>query len=201
MFFKQTKIVKRNLTQHISKMELTRINIYINEHLWEYFQPNERINIFFHDLILFTTEEFKDAKQFIKILHLNKYGVIEKWKMLSVNPHSHFEGLDKISYQLYTEQSRKSGRYENVIHFNEKYRKTCFGDYENSINTYYEEKDLFAEFYFLPQIWYENNHHLWPKQFQEDVENVKKYSHFHKDIKFCIIQALGRLCKGSERTI
>jgi len=191
-------------------MEFNRINIYINEHLWQYFQEDERVPMFLviddEQYGLITSQPFKEACQFVKYMKspqrndslnmkMNDIYFIEKWKMLSIFPNPKiFENVNKVGYYLYTEAWRKSGRYQNEIRFD--YSKSCFGCGENFICCYSETADLFAEFYFLPKVWYESNHHMWPGDFQKDVENVKKYLNCGKDIQFSIIQALGRLYKN-----
>ena len=189
-------------------MEFNRINIYINQHLWEYFKPDERVPIFIvindEQYGLITSEPFKEAYQFVKYMKSPQRSdsniktddiyFLEKWKMLSVFPNPKlFENVKKINYYLYTEAWRSSGRYGNEISFDEP--KSCFGSLDNSICCYSEIKDLFPEFYFLPKVWYENNNHMWPKDFQKDVENVK-FLNCSKDIQFSIIQALGKLYKN-----
>ena len=190
-------------------MEFNRINIYINEHLWNYFEDDERVPIFLvindEQIGLVTSQPFKEACQFVKYMKspqrgdsnikMNDTYFLENWKMLSIFPNPKiFENVNKVGYYLYTEAWRTSGRYQNEIRFD--YSKPCFGSLGNSICCYSETADLFAEFYFLPKVWYENNSHMWPEEFQKDVENVKRYLNYQKDIQFSIIQALGRLYKS-----
>lgn len=175
-------------------MELNRINIYINEHLWEYFEEKEKIPIFLYvgnkKVKLTTQKSFQDSFQFVKSLY-------EKWKMLSifVDPNM-FEGIKDIYYYIYIDAVNNNGRFQNKIVFDEKVG--YFRDQQNKMCCYSQERDLFLEFYFLPKVWNISNHNLWSKEFQKDVKMtlfVLKQLSFHKDIKYSVIQALSKLYK------
>lgn len=197
-------------------MELNRINIYINEHLWKYFNPNERMPIF---LVLQNKEEkhllsemtFKDGIVF------HKRHSYDKWKMLQILVSDEikkiFENEKSVSYYIYTEGWRSTGMYTAIFNLEEPV--PCFYDFidvldwrdtknlrdlKNPINSKRVRchsttllPDLFIEFFYLPRKWNKYNHYEWPYSLRKDIFNLLlllKRLKIHKDIKYVIIDIL-----------
>ena len=183
-------------------MELVRINVYINFHLWKYFSNNQKIS--------FTIEDVKDVDEvYISQISFGEgetFTHYEKWKIIivKVDPNLFRDNL-YIRYSLYLiTDSGIPAKYSNTIHFVSP--QTHFFNKNSKVICYYEHdfRDYFAEFYFLPISWNIGNHKYWPTEFKREVVvllfilnniSLSKKLNFYKDMKYLIISELSKLHK------
>lgn len=178
-----------------------RINVYINQHLWSYFKEDDKIylTLFLNGKGIKKEYFFRDGIQFNKYSKFINGYINEHWKMIPLSVDEKiFQNLNSISYLL---EINNGIQFINTITFNNKYQNGYFYETENRVICYSQVADMFVEFFFLPENWGINNHHLWPNSFRREVETILLVLNrllVHKDTKYCVIDALARLYKNDS---
>lgn len=175
--------------------EICKINIYLNERVWEFYKDIERIPLFLSFNIeeekhLLTDKSFKDAVTF---------KAHTMWKMLTITVDPKiFEGREWITYYLFTEAWKKDGQYKAVVYLDDIDARPCFHDYKSRIRSYHCISNLFAEFIAFPKVWNIKNHFQWPTGFQKDAYItllLLKRLGVYRDLKYPILNQLAQLYK------